>query len=42
LFLLAKSKTGSKIRLAIIEINNVKEVSQPKACVPPNPEKQKQ
>src|SRR6185503_19117930 len=32
---------GNKTRLVKVAVINVSEVSQPRACVPPNPEKQK-
>ena len=35
------NKTGNKTRLVIIATNNVREVSQPSACVPPKSDKQK-
>ena len=36
-----RSNTGNKMRLVKVATSRVKEVSQPNACVPPNPLKQK-
>jgi hypothetical protein len=35
------SSTGSNTKLVIIATKSVSDVSQPNACVPPKPEKQK-